>query len=239
MRGDPDAVPYAERVSGAKVSGDPDLTRPPSPTTGTIRLVRAGVLGGLSLLLATGAHVVGGGSLPGAGVLFVAAVLLGLLAALVTARRCHFGVLAVLLGVQQLALHELFSLAGAARACLLGTSGTTSPAHAGHAVHAGLEQTASACAAADGMQMTTSVPGWVMWAAHLGAVLVTAWLLARGEAWLWRVVARVAAAAGLAVGPPVPAALRASARTSHVDAVCRRLAYAAAAPRGPPLALAG
>ena len=203
------------------------------------------MLGGLSLLLATGAHVLGGGSLPGAGVLLVAAVLLGLLAVVVTARRCHFGVLAVLLGVQQLALHELFGLAGAARACLLGTNVSTSTAHAGeavhgaHAVHAGMEQTASACAAAGGMQMTTSVPGWVMWAAHLVAVIFTAWLLARGEAWLWQAVGRVAAAAGLAAGHPVPATLRESARTGYVDAVCRRLAYAEAAPRGPPLALAG
>jgi hypothetical protein len=209
---------------------------PGGPATGWWRAARVGVLGGLSLLLATGAHVLGGGSLPGAGVLLVAALVLGLLAAVVTVRRCRFALLAGLLGVQQLALHELFTVAGAARTCTLGASGPASAAHPGHVP--GVARLITSCASEGGMQMTTGVPGWVMWAAHLGAVLVTAWVLARGEAWLWRAVDRVAAAAGLAVHRPGSPLAREPGSTAYVGVHRRRLAYAAAAPRGPPPLLA-
>ena len=196
------------------MSRSPDTTRPdplhasarddePSstgsvPSAGPVRVARAGVLGGLSLLLATGAH---------------------------------------LLGVQQLALHELFSLAGAAQACTVQVTGGPSAARTGHLGH-GVGHLVSTCASSGGMQMSSSVPGWVMWAAHLAAVLATAWLLAHGEAWLWRAVDRVAAAAGLTSGRPASPAPTDQKLTGYVDAVCRRLAHAAAAPRGPPLLLA-
>jgi hypothetical protein len=206
------------------------------PTVGVWRVARVGVLGGLSLLLATGAHLLGGGSLPGVGVLLVSGLLLGLLAAVVTVRRCRFGLLAGLLALQQLALHELFDLAAAARACTLGAPDTTASLHAGHV--AGLGSVTAACASGSSMQMATGVPGWVMWVAHLAAVLVTAWLLARGEAWLWRVVDRVAAAAGLAVRRPALRVLRDHGPSRYVDAYRPRVAYAAAAPRGPPLVAA-
>ena len=86
-----------------------------------------GCSGATSLLLATGAHVLGGGSLPGVGVLLVAGMLLGLLAAVLTARRVRLPALLALLGVQQLALHELFGLAAAAPACT-----PTASAYAAH-----------------------------------------------------------------------------------------------------------
>jgi len=196
------------------------------------RVVRAGVLGTLSLLLATGAHVLGGGSLPGVGVLLVAAVPLGLLAALVTRRRCRFGWLAALLAVQQLGLHELFGLAGAARACTLGVRGAAAAPHAGHA---GALDGVTSCAPGGGMDMTSGTPGWLMVVAHVAAVLATAWLLARGEAWLWRTVDRVAAAAGLAASHPTSPAGR-DREPVGCDVRSRRLAYAVAAPRGPPAA---
>ena len=194
------------------------------------RVVRAGVLGTLSLLLATGAHVLGGGSLPGLGVLLVAAVLLGLLAALVTLRRCRFGWLAALLAAQQLGLHELFDLAGAARACTLGVRGAARAPHVGHA---GALDAVTSCAPDGGMDMTSSAPGWLMVMAHVAAVLVTAWLLARGEAWLWRAVDRVAAAAGLRASHPTSPAPQ-DREPAGGDVPSRRLAYAVAAPRGPP-----
>ncbi len=206
-----------------------------SPAAGRWRVARVGVLGGLSLLLAAGAHVLGGGTLPGPGVLLVAALLLGLLATVVTVRRCRFGLLAGLLAVQQVALHELFSVAGAVRACTPGAPGGAALTHAGHATGhgAGLGHVVATCVS-DGMQMTTTVPGWVMVAAHLVAVLATAWLLARGEAWLWRALDRVADAAGLRRRPSTSAAVRDRAPASYVAASLGRLAYAVAAPRGPP-----
>ena len=74
-------------------------------TRGWARLARAGVLGGASLFLATAGHVLGGGTLPGAGLLALTAVGLGLLAVTLTARRLRFGVLLAALGVEQLLLH--------------------------------------------------------------------------------------------------------------------------------------
>ena len=72
-----------------------------------------------------------------------------------------------------------------------------------------------------------------MWAAHAAAVLATAWLLSRGEAFLWRAVDRVAAAVPVLRTrstasrrrPATPAPRRAAARRPGTTAV----------PRGPPL----
>lgn len=76
-----------------------------------------------------------------------------------------------------------------------------------------------------------------MTAAHVVAVLVTAWVLARGEAWLWRTVARVSAAAGLAVGHPMLSGPRRRRPVGPVVTTCRTAVRSAAAPRGPPVVL--
>ena len=195
------------------------------------------MLGGTSLLLATGAHVLGGGALPGVGVLLVAGMLLGLLAAVLTARRVRLPALLTLLGVQQLALHELFGLAAAAPTCT--PTAYAYAAHAGHGGHlGGADPLVPGCAAAaSGMAAMPETPAWVMTAAHVLAVLVTAWVLARGEAWLWRTVARVVAAAGLAVGKPALPRSRGRRPVCRVVTTCRNAVWSAAAPRGPPLLL--
>ena len=194
-------------------------------TSGRARLLRASALGTASLLLASGAHLVGGGHLPGAGVLVVAAALLGLVAAVVTARRCRFGVLALLLAGQQALLHTLFTVAAGAAHVQLGT------AH-----HAALPR-GPGLTAVPAMDMPG--PGWSMWAAHAVATLATAWLLARGEAWLWRAAERVVVAAGLAPtthGRRTAAALPGLAYLlPHLDGPAWRLA----GPRGPPAVAAG
>jgi hypothetical protein len=79
------------------------------------RAVRVAVLGATSLLLATSAHAVGGGDLPALGVLAVTAIVLGLVAVPLTARRCRTGVLLAVLGVQQTLLHLLFGCCGPSR----------------------------------------------------------------------------------------------------------------------------
>lgn len=195
-------------------------------------MARAGVLGGLSLILALVAHLVGGGSSPGAGVLLVAAVLLGLAAAVVTARRCRFRMLAPLLVLQQAFLHELFDLAGAsASGCHLAAAGM---AHGAVGVPG-----VSTCGTGMAMPMPMDQPGWSMWAAHLLATAATAWLLARGEAWLWRTVDRVGAAAGLRRSVAVTAPRWASALVPVVVRPLPRLSWAPAGPRGPPVVAAG
>ena len=60
-------------------------------TGGWARLARAGVFGGASLFLATAGHVVGGGTLPGAGLLALTAIGLALLSVTLTSVGCGSG----------------------------------------------------------------------------------------------------------------------------------------------------
>jgi hypothetical protein len=156
------------------------------------RAVRVAVLGATSLLLATSAHTVGGGDLPAPGLLAVTAVVLGLIAVPLTGRRCRTGVLLAILGVQQTLLHLLFSSAAAHPTCE--PSGLTAAAH----------QLGAACgmhgAMAMSVQSTTPMTdsgttSWAMIMAHAVATVATAWLLGRGEAWLWRTAERAIRAA--------------------------------------------
>lgn len=181
------------------------------------------VLGGASMLLAGTAHVVGGGQLPGFGVLTVLALFVGLVAAALTRRRCRLPLLLLVLGAQQFGLHLLLDT-GAAPACL---PAAMPPGHGGlPGCPSGL---ALPAAAAEDHAL-----GWPMLTAHLLATLLTAWLLACGEAVLWRVVDRVArAAATLAADWPAsaprprPCPVLVPVRTCDV--------WAATAPRGPPV----
>lgn len=150
-------------------------------TRAVIRATRVALLGGGSLLLATAAHLSGGGTLPGPGVLAVAAFLLGLVAVLLTQRRVSLPVLVAALVPQQVLLHVLFDTAAAA-------VGGCSPAQAAH--HA---MTVLTCAPGHGMGPMGYA--WPMFAGHVVATLGTAWLLSRGEAWCCRLVDRVTHAA--------------------------------------------
>jgi len=192
----------------------------PGPLTGGMRLLRAGVLGTATLLLATGAHLLGGGELPGPGTLAVATFLVGLLAVTVTARRVRLRLLLPLLGVEQGLLHVVLDAT---------TSPTTCSPAAGHALHAA----GAALTCAPGQPMAMSAPaGWSMALAHLLATAVTAWVLTRGEATLWALAERVVGAATAAPGArptrrrPQPAAV------GPVEPAPLRLGRAAA--RAPP-----
>lgn len=196
------------------------------------RAVRVVVLGATSLLLATSAHTFGGGDLPAPGVLAVTAIVLGLLAVPLTGRRCKTGLLLAVLGVQQTLLHLLFSSASAHPTC--------EPAGLQAAAH----QLGAACgmhgAVLTSVQSTTpmtdaGITSWTMIIAHALATVATAWLLGRGEAWLWRTAERVIRAAlGTLTGR------LADARPRLI--ILERLspwvapAYAHSAPRGPPAA---
>lgn len=219
------------RLAAPTMLREPDSVEPVlGPKAGVVRLGRGAVLGAFSLLLATGAHLLGGGTLPGAGTLLVAAVLLGLVAAVVTARRCRFALLLALLGVEQLGLHALFSMASATQACTV--TSAAGPPGAGM-THGSAIGVVSACDAASGMHMA-GMSGWSMWAAHLAAVAATAWLLARGEAWLWRLAERVAVASGLRHGRRPTRTRRAAVPVHAQLAGYGGRFWADAAPRGPP-----
>lgn len=227
-------MPYSPAPDASLVAGEvgvrperPQVVRS-TPTTGVPRLVRVAVLGGASLGLACAAHLVGGGQLPSAGVLVIAGFLIGLAAVTVTARRCRTGTLLGLLAVQQIILHLVFEASSSSTGC--GVLVEAAGHHTALVGHAMSSCTAAPAVGADAMSM----PGWAMWAGHLSATLVTTLLLARGEAWLWRVADRVIAAA--------------TARPSHrrtpqprhlgvvdISAPVISRGYAPAAPRGPPL----
>lgn len=199
----------------------------PTPATGLTRALRVAALGGASLLLAGGAHVAGGGRLPSGGVLCVVGLLLGLIALTVTVRRCRLTLLLAVLGAEQALLHLVFSAATAGARCGATLHGTTHPAGA-------LDQVMSGCSVPVGnMAAAMATPGWMMWTGHAAATVATAWLLARGEAWLWRVVHRLVSVATAAPGAR-PSAIRRTSVGPEPSSILTGQPYASAAPRGPP-----
>jgi hypothetical protein len=185
-------------------------------TGGWARLARAGVFGGASLFLATAGHVVGGGTLPGAGLLALTAIGLALLSVTLTVRRLRFGVLLAALGLEQVLLHLLFHASTAAATC-------AAVAMPGHAM-------SSSAVCGTGTATATS---WSMLWGHAAAVLATAWLLACGERWLWGVADRLRRYAGAAPGRvrrPRPVAVAA------ISAFLSPTPWVLTGPRAPPIA---
>ncbi len=172
------------------------------------------------MLLATGAHLAGGGRLPSPGVLLVTTFLVGLTAVTLTARRCRFAPLAIGLGVEQLILHEVFAAGSMVWAPV--------------ALHSSAGHEAVVAGQLIGTQvpvgMGTSSP--LMVTSHLIATLATAWLLARGEGWLWGLGERAARAASAVPGrrPARRRGPRPSARPVHLTG----LRGGAVDARGPP-----
>jgi hypothetical protein len=193
------------------------------PLQGAGRALRVALLGGGSLLLATAAHLSGGGTLPPAGVLAVAAFLLGLGALVLTRRRVQLPVLVAALVPQQVLLHVLFDTAAAA-------VGGCTPVQAAH--HA---MTVLTCMPAHGMGPMGYA--WPMFVGHAVATLGTAWLLARGEAWCWRLVDRVARAA-YATPAARPGQRRPRLVPSVLDSALLRRPRRPRLSRGPPLSFA-
>ena len=188
-----------------------------------VRTLRVALLGGGSLLLATAAHLSGGGTLPGPGVLAVAAFLLGLVALLLTRRRVRPLALLGALLPQQVALHVLFDTAAA-------SVGGCTPVQAAH--HA---MTVLTCMPGHGMGPMGYA--WPMLVGHLVATLGTAWLLARGEAWCWQLVDRVARAA-YAAPAARPARRRPRLATTALVRALLLRPHRPRASRGPPPAFA-
>ncbi len=187
---------------------------------GRRRLIRIAALGGGSMLLASAAHLIGGGRLPSPAVLAVTTFLVGLTALTVTARRTRFWLFAVVLGVQQLLLHEVFV------ATSMTSPGCPPQLSGGHTA------TMSGCLADPHAAAGMAGSGVGMVLAHLAATLATAFLLARAEAWLWNLGERVVRVATATPTPRVQRARSAGPQPRPtVLTGCRRTA---ADPRGPP-----
>lgn len=137
------------------------------------RLPRAAALTAAMFTLAAGAHVFAGGTLPEPG---IAAGLWALTLApvmMLTGVRISAPVMAVTLGSAQIILHGAFNA--------LSVSAGFTPVVGAHFHGTG----SSLPAAASLMAGHTVEPGILMVVVHAGATLLTALVLARGEAALW------------------------------------------------------
>lgn len=143
-------------------------------------MARAAAFGVVTLALATGAHVLGGGAMPSMLVLALLTGPLTLAAVVLTRRRCGSVLLVGALSAAQVILHETMALASH----VPGDAFPVGPGaqHGAHALASG--QVSTHWSGADGWSVT-------MKAAHVVATLVTALLLARGEQVLWRLASRL------------------------------------------------
>ena len=154
----------------------------PRAATGPVRLLRICALTAASMALAVGAHAAGGGRLPGAGGLLLLSAGVALVAGVLTSVRLRGPVLVGVVGIGQWLLHHaLMALSG------LGGPAQTLTVHAQHGsmtIHA--DGSAATMGLGHGAGDSATMLGW-----HVVATVLTAWLLARGEAALWRVVTRL------------------------------------------------
>ncbi|MFD1214831.1 hypothetical protein ACFQ36_22655, partial [Arthrobacter sp. GCM10027362] len=143
------------------------------------RLLRSSAVASAVLGLSAAAHVAGGGTLPGPGILAALAALILLPATVLAGDRLGFTSLAGLLGGGQLALHQAFTALGVPASCVAG--GPARTLHAGHTFPGHVS--ALDCAAAAGQ--AHSAGGAWMTAAHLLATVLTGLMLLKGEEALW------------------------------------------------------
>jgi hypothetical protein len=159
-----------------------------SPASGGLRGLRAALLATSAVSLALAAHAAAGGRVPDLLALATAVVAVTCAAVLVTGRRLGRAGTAACLVVVQTALHGWFALT-TGHAC----SVTLALAHAhsgtAHCLPDAASAVADGTAAATG-PLAAPVPA-LMLAAHLVAVVLTAVLLAHGDALLWRLAATV------------------------------------------------
>ncbi|HYQ34066.1 MAG TPA: hypothetical protein VEQ83_12695 [Lapillicoccus sp.] len=195
-------------------------THPPTdPTAGRWRLARVAGLGIAAYGLAVGAHVSAGGGWPGWPVSVMLVALLGVLGVAFTMRRRRLPALFGVLTGAQVVLHVILSMLDV-------------PASSCGLVSVGHHVATSSCdpSVATTGSVAMAMPSLPMLAAHLAATAVTAWVLARGEAWLWRTLQGVLA---------VPVAVRIGATPRvcvlHREAVRSTTRWVRPdAPRGPP-----
>lgn len=153
------------------------------PTTGAARLLRAALLSSLVVALAAGAHALAGGTAPSVLALAGLAALVLPVAVVVTAHRVRTAAALAVLGAGQVALHAAFGLTERCGAVLGGHAPRGVGSHAGHVV----ASSADACVSHVGAHASGA-----MIAAHAGATVVTALLVAGAERGWWRVLAYLA-----------------------------------------------
>lgn len=171
------------------------------PNHGPLRLFRSLVFTGAIVGLAAGGHLLGGGTLPAPMITLALTALLLVPVTWLSKRELSFPALLGLLGVGQAVLHEALSTLSVSAVCQAPATGRGSH-HAGtsslHCLPANpAELSAHAGTGIDPLAMLTG---------HALAVLATAWLLRRGEAALWQLLAWLRPLAVLPRPAVIPAA---------------------------------
>ncbi len=150
-------------------------------------LLRSTTVAATMVLLAALAHILGGGSLPGAGIMAAILAMTGLASTLATRRQLRLPAMTAVLGAGQLALHEVFTALSVPPS---GAASVVRESHhaagqAGFAHEAGLSLTEAAAQGAGHAHQVDSPLTALMLTGHVVATLVCAALLARGEGALW------------------------------------------------------
>lgn len=154
------------------------------PHHGPLRLFRSLVFTGAIVGLAAGGHLLGGGTLPAPMITLALTALLLVPVTWLSKRELSFPALLGLLGVGQAVLHEALSTLSVSAVCQAPATGRGSH-HAGtSSLH---------CLPANPVELSahtgTGIDPLAMLTGHALAVLATAWLLRRGEAALWQLLA--------------------------------------------------
>lgn len=150
-----------------------------SPFRAPFHALRSGAISLVIVLLAAGAHVIGGGELPTAPVLLALVALTALAATLATRFKLNFTAMTALLGTSQLALHEAFTALGPVTTTAQGTA---------HHLSAEPLNPLLYTATPHVHELGTTV-GTAMLAGHILATIGSAVILAKGEVALWQLAA--------------------------------------------------
>ncbi|WP_156044211.1 hypothetical protein [Cellulomonas sp. HZM] len=201
---------------------------PTTPTSGTLRLLRAALVAGVVVALAGWAHALGGGKLPSAGVLVALGAMVLAGATALTGRRVRPWTAVLALAGAQLGLHAAFTLVAGAGCGSLVATGT----HAGHADHVAYLVAHGCAGAAAHMTLVPALGAWAMTVAHAAATVACALAIAAVDRVLLTVVGVLRASTTpalpvLAVAPRLPVV--------GLDVPALDLPWTTTAPRrGPP-----
>lgn len=151
--------------------------------SGPVRLLRSASITGAILSLAAGAHLVAGEKLPPAAVMLGLTALLLLTVTWLARRQLSFAALMGILVAGQVVLHEAFTALTVTGACR-----SLPRAHGTHGAVAELHcpESAPSVMAHETFGDASSL---LLLGAHLAAVVLTAWMMRRGESALWLLVA--------------------------------------------------
>jgi hypothetical protein len=147
-----------------------------------LRVSRGVTFAGTALGLGVGAHLAGGGSLPGLGPLVLLAVPVAWISLFLTRAQRGWPVIVTALIAVEAGLHEGLSLLSGPTASFqpAGQGQMAMGAHAVAATHSAMEMPSAG--AMSGMSL---VPSFAMITAHLVATVLTGAALAHGERLLW------------------------------------------------------